>query len=213
MPIHRELTPPCSFTQGQDVIRQPLDNDLETEFNLGYDDSNADSRDNEEEDENEDYKVIKQKLLKNKEIVSIQSTKYIYIGKDTGWNILTSSLASKTICDIGDLYAPVNFVIAAEPIISNLQYCSTPIVALPLTITQGDIRCSFVTNLDSKEAPLTITRGKIHEYLGMTLDYSEPGKVKIGMMDYIDTMLEELPPDMQVGEAPTPALEAPIHDK
>jgi hypothetical protein len=30
-----------------------------------------------------------------------------------------------------------------------------------------------------KEAPITITRGKVHDYLGMTLDYSEKGKVKI----------------------------------
>lgn len=28
------------------------------------------------------------------------------------------------------------------------------------------------------EAPITVNRGKVHEYLGMTLDYSTPGKVK-----------------------------------
>jgi hypothetical protein len=31
-----------------------------------------------------------------------------------------------------------------------------------------------------KEAPLTITRGKVHKYLGMTIDYSIPGKVNAG---------------------------------
>ena len=36
-----------------------------------------------------------------------------------------------------------------------------------------------------KEAPLTIHQGKIHDYLGMTLDYSFPGKVQIKMEDYI----------------------------
>jgi hypothetical protein len=55
-----------------------------------------------------------------------------------------------------------------------------------------------------QEAPLTVTRGKIHEYLGMTLDYSEAGKVKIKMIDYVEKMLAELPEDM-MGEAPTPA--------
>jgi hypothetical protein len=34
-----------------------------------------------------------------------------------------------------------------------------------------------------EEAPLTITRGKVHDYLGMTLDYSNTGKVKIKMAD------------------------------
>ena len=28
-----------------------------------------------------------------------------------------------------------------------------------------------------KEAPLTVNRGKIHDYLGMTLDFTEDGKV------------------------------------
>ena len=28
----------------------------------------------------------------------------------------------------------------------------------------------------SEETPLSIQRGKIHDYLGMTLDYSVPGK-------------------------------------
>ena len=36
-----------------------------------------------------------------------------------------------------------------------------------------------------KEAPLTVTRGKVHEYLGMTIDFSEPGKVVFSMLDYI----------------------------
>jgi hypothetical protein len=55
-----------------------------------------------------------------------------------------------------------------------------------------------------KEAPLTVTRGKEQDYLGMTLDYREDGKVKILMIDYIQKMLAELPDDMS-GEAPTPA--------
>jgi hypothetical protein len=55
-----------------------------------------------------------------------------------------------------------------------------------------------------KEASLTITMGKIHDYLGMTLDYSEKGKVKIKMLDYIEKMLADLPDEMD-GEAPSPA--------
>jgi hypothetical protein len=54
------------------------------------------------------------------------------------------------------------------------------------------------------EAPLTITRGKVHDYLGMVLDFSIPGKVKFTMIEYIKEMLDELPLDMG-GEAATPA--------
>jgi hypothetical protein len=55
-----------------------------------------------------------------------------------------------------------------------------------------------------KEAPLTIMRRKVHNYLGMTLDYSIWGKVQIKMNDFIDNMLAGLPADMD-GESATPA--------
>jgi hypothetical protein len=49
-----------------------------------------------------------------------------------------------------------------------------------------------------------VTQGKVYDYLGMRIDYSPPGKVKITMFDYIDRMLDELPVLMD-GEAATPA--------
>jgi hypothetical protein len=55
-----------------------------------------------------------------------------------------------------------------------------------------------------KKAPLTVTQGKVHEYLRMTIDYSLNGKVKITMIDYIQGMLDKLPNDM-AGKAATPA--------
>jgi hypothetical protein len=36
---------------------------------------------------------------------------------------------------------------------------------------------------------MTVSRGKIHKYLGMTLDYTVCGQVKITMFDYIDEIL------------------------
>jgi hypothetical protein len=54
------------------------------------------------------------------------------------------------------------------------------------------------------KAPLTITQGCIHKYLGMTLDYTEKGKVKIKMLDYVRKLLAELPEDWE-GKALTPA--------
>jgi hypothetical protein len=49
-----------------------------------------------------------------------------------------------------------------------------------------------------------VTRGKVHDYLGMVIDYNVDGKVQIKMIDYIKEMLDELPKDM-AGEAATPA--------
>ena len=55
-----------------------------------------------------------------------------------------------------------------------------------------------------KEGPITVTRGKIHDYLGMTLDYSTKGKVKIKMLDSVAKMIQELPEEFD-GVASTPA--------
>ena len=51
---------------------------------------------------------------------------------------------------------------------------------------------------------MIITQGKVHKYLGMTIDYSSPGKVILSMIDYIGKMLDNIPEDMKGGSA-TPA--------
>lgn len=48
-----------------------------------------------------------------------------------------------------------------------------------------------------KESRFEARRGKVLEYLGITLDYRERGKVKFAMYEYIIKLLEELPPDIQ----------------
>ena len=56
-----------------------------------------------------------------------------------------------------------------------------------------------------KETPLTITRGKIHEYLGMTIDFSEPGKVIFSMLEYIQKILDDAPKELFTGASTSPA--------
>ena len=41
--------------------------------------------------------------------------------------------------------------------------------------------------------PITITRGKLHKYLGMTIDYRTSGKVKFNMYQFIDDVLQTVP--------------------
>jgi Reverse transcriptase (RNA-dependent DNA polymerase) len=68
----------------------------------------------------------------------------------------------------------------------------------------NDIIIGLINNEFGQEAPITVTRGKEHDYLGMTLDYTAKGKVKVKMHDYIVKMLTDLPVEFD-GEAPTPA--------
>jgi Reverse transcriptase (RNA-dependent DNA polymerase) len=51
---------------------------------------------------------------------------------------------------------------------------------------------------------LAVTRGPVHDYLGMTLDYSTPGKIHVIMTDYVMALLDETIGNMD-GTAVTPA--------
>ena len=55
-----------------------------------------------------------------------------------------------------------------------------------------------------EQKPLAETQGAVHDYLGMTIDYSEKDKVKFTMYDYLEDIIEEAPDDMD-GSAITPA--------
>ena len=53
-------------------------------------------------------------------------------------------------------------------------------------------------NLGSVKA----VRGKIHHYLGMTLDYTTPQKVKLKMKEYIEQMIKEYPEEIKGSKYP-----------
>ena len=55
-----------------------------------------------------------------------------------------------------------------------------------------------------KITPMVSTRGKICEYLRMTIDFTDTGKVKIRMYDYVDKMISKFPTKM-IGKSATPA--------
>jgi hypothetical protein len=49
---------------------------------------------------------------------------------------------------------------------------------------------------DPRVNTVKVTRGKLHDYLGMTLDYTAPGQVKIDMTKYIKAMIDEFPEEL-----------------
>ena len=56
-----------------------------------------------------------------------------------------------------------------------------------------------------REYPLTTTHGKVHEYLGITIGFTDKDRVKFTMYDCIYNMLEDIPEDKNIREAETPA--------
>ncbi len=60
---------------------------------------------------------------------------------------------------------------------------------------------------------VTATRRKIHDYLGMIFDFSEPGILKLDMIDYVEKMLEEFSLQFDKRDTvPTPAEEDLFHE-
>lgn len=47
-----------------------------------------------------------------------------------------------------------------------------------------------------KVGEMTVQCEKIYDYLGMTLDFSNPGKLSVDMEKYIDKILRDIPEDM-----------------
>jgi hypothetical protein len=51
------------------------------------------------------------------------------------------------------------------------------------------LKSTYERLFDDGSGGMTISQGKIHDYLGMTLDFTIKGKVKITMTDYVQDML------------------------
>jgi len=58
-----------------------------------------------------------------------------------------------------------------------------------------------------KHGKVKVTRGKVHDYLGMTLDFSKAGEVAIDMCDYVASMIDDSSFKISSKMAPTPAAE------
>ena len=80
---------------------------------------------------------------------------------------------------------------------------------LKLSHVQQDKLNKIINQLNevfgSDDNILTASYGKIHEYLGMTIDWSTKGKVVFTMYDYLEDILSEALTDFG-GEDVTPAI-------
>jgi hypothetical protein len=119
------------------------------------------------------------------------------------WENLTGYL----IGELGFTLNPYDSCVANKVIDGDQCTIIWHVDDLKLSHTKQHVLENIAAALNSKygkEDPLVIHRGTVHDYLGMTIDYSEDGKVKFMMTDYVDGILDEAPDDMD-GIAVTPA--------
>ena len=53
------------------------------------------------------------------------------------------------------------------------------------------VESKVVDEFYGMEAPLTVMQGKVHVYLGLTIDYSVPGEVSFTMFEFLQKMLND----------------------
>jgi hypothetical protein len=51
------------------------------------------------------------------------------------------------------------------------------------------LRDEYESIFEDGSGKMTVSRGKVHTYLGMTLDYTTPGQVKVSMFDYVKEII------------------------
>ena len=120
------------------------------------------------------------------------------------WRKLTSKLV-----EWGFVINPYDWCVANKQI--NGQQCTLVwhVDDMKISHVNSKVVDNIIKTIEQEfgnEAPLTIRRGKIHDYLGMVLHFTNLGKVAIRIEDYIRNMLTDLPEEME-GVATTPAAE------
>ena len=53
------------------------------------------------------------------------------------------------------------------------------------------LRKEYEIIFEDGSGKITVKRGKVHEYLGMKIDYSEPGQAKVTMLNYVQEILTD----------------------
>ena len=148
-------------------------------------------------------------LVKDKsgnDILYVELTKALY-GTCQAALLFWKNLSSFLIDELGFTLNKYDKCVANKLI--NGKQCTIiwHVDDLKMLHVSGEVLETIIKRLDEKygnEAPLTVNRGTVHEYLGMTIDFSEKGKVKFIMNDYVENLIDEIPEEMS-GTAATPA--------
>jgi hypothetical protein len=108
---------------------------------------------------------------------------------------------------VGFTINPYNACVANK--IINDQQCTIiwHVDDLKISHVKPSVVSDIIRKLEEvfgQEAPLTITRGKYHKYLGMYLHFSRKGKVTVDLKKFVTEFISQVPADMS-GFANTPA--------
>ena len=109
-------------------------------------------------------------------------------------------LAKHVVTDWGFTINPYDHCIANKTVNGHQCAIVWHIDDLKISNLQERVVKDMIQHLNkecSSHDPMTVSNVKIHDYLGMTLDYTRDGTLKDDMIAYIEGILEEVPQDMK----------------
>ena len=120
------------------------------------------------------------------------------------WKELIASLKKR-----GFVINPYDLCIANKDIKGSQCTIVWPVDNVKISHKSSKVVDDIIQSLKEeygKVGEMTVQRGKKHDYLGMTLDFSSAGKFIIDMQEYINGILKDLPQEFD-REATTPAAD------
>jgi hypothetical protein len=149
-------------------------------------------------------------LENQKKVLYVEVLKAIYGMPEAA--LLWYKTFRKDLEDIGFIFNPYDPCGANKKVQGSQQTILFHVDDLKSSHKMKSVNDRFEKWLNSKYSnhrKVTATRGKVHNYLGMELDYRKRGELKINMTKYVENMLNNFP--VQLGKkdvAKTPAADS-----
>jgi hypothetical protein len=102
----------------------------------------------------------------------------------------------KDLEEIGFVFNPYDPCVANRWVDHKQQTVKFHVDDLMSSHVDSKVNDDFLIWLNKKygsHGAVTSTRGKVHDYLGMTFDFSQDGKVVVSMVDYMSKLVDEFP--------------------
>ena len=142
---------------------------------------------------------------KGKNVMYVELLKALYGTLRAAW-LFWEKLQAKLVNDWGFTPNQYNSCVVNKKVNGKQLTVAWHVDNLKVSHEEDNLLDEFIGMMEEEfgqETPLTVMRGPIQEYLGMTLDFTEKGRVVVKMSDYIKNMLKDAPASMD-GHAATP---------
>ncbi|KAG7356172.1 enoyl-CoA hydratase [Nitzschia inconspicua] len=142
-----------------------------------------------------------------KPVIYAELTKALY-GTVQAAMLFWKNLTNFLVNELGFMINPYDFCVANKNIDGKQCTIAWHVDDLKISHASSKVVDSIIDSLGDrygKETPLSVTRGKVHEYLGMTIDFSNTEFVQFYMHDFVNGIIEETPAELLKGIPTTPA--------